>query len=208
MPTHIPQAQRLPPAAQQAVLALVGGVALLGIGLKLTSRRRSSDTRVALAGPRGLRVKEAIRLELPIQDVYRYWRRLENLPTFMTHLESVTERSPRQSHWVAKGPAGLTVEWDAEIINDVDNQLIAWRSLPGSTIVTAGSVNFDTVRSGRSTQVTVNLQYQPPAGKAGAMIAALFGRAPSQTIREDLRVLKQRMEAGEIACAGFTRSES
>jgi uncharacterized membrane protein len=102
---------------------------------------------------------------------------------------------------VAIGPAGLKVEWDARIVNEVENQVIGWTSLPEADVVTAGSVNFDRVRDGRSTQVTVHLQYAPPAGAPGALLASLFGRAPSQTIREDLRRFKQLMEAGEIARA-------
>jgi uncharacterized membrane protein len=116
----------------------------------------------------------------------------------MSHLERVTETSNGRSHWIAAGPAGMQVEWDAEIINEVENHVLAWRSLPDSDVATAGSVNFDTVRGGRSTQLTINLQYAPPAGKAGALAATLFGREPSQTIREDLRHFKQMLEAGEI----------
>ena len=95
----------------------------------------------------------------------------------------------------------MRVEWDAEIINEIENMLIAWRSLPGSDVVVAGSVNFDRVRGGRSTQVSVHLQYEPPAGRVGASVATVFGREPSQTIREDLRRLKQVLEAGELARA-------
>jgi uncharacterized membrane protein len=156
------------------------------------------STRAALGGERGIHVRESVRLEKPVADVYRFWRRLENLPRFMTHLNRVTETPDGRSHWVACGPADLAVEWDAEIINEVENQVIGWRSLPGSDVVTAGAVNFDTARQGRSTQVSVHLQYAPPAGKAGALIASLFGREPSQTIREDLRHFKQLLEAGEI----------
>ena len=158
----------------------------------------------ALGGKRGVHVRESIRLELPLADTYAFWRRLENLPRFMSHLDCVTEASDGTSHWVATGPAGLPVEWDAEIINEVENKVLAWRSLPGSDVVTAGSVNFDAVRAGRSTQVSVHLQYAPPAGKAGAFVASLFGRAPSQTIREDLRNFKQLVEAGEIPRATAT----
>jgi uncharacterized membrane protein len=162
----------------------------------------NTNTRAALGGDRGLRVREAIRVEVPLEDVYRFWRRLENLPRFMTYLDSVTESADgRRSRWVARGPGGLSVSWDAEIINDVENKILAWRSLPGSDIVTAGSVNFDRARGGRATQLTVSLQYAPPAGKAGAAVAWLFGRAPSQTIREDLRRFKQLLEAGELAQA-------
>jgi len=161
-------------------------------------------TKTALGGARGVHVRESIRLEVPLADVYRFWRRLENLPRFMKHLDRVTEGPDGTSHWVAIGPAGLSVEWDARIIDDVDNTRIAWQSLPGSDIVTAGSVNFDAARAGRSTEVRVHLQYAPPAGKAGALVASLFGREPAQTIREDLRNFKQLLEAGEIPRATTT----
>jgi uncharacterized membrane protein len=167
----------------------------------LASLLPSDDSRVALAGGGGIHVRDAIRLEAPIDEVYRAWRRLEHLPRFMSHLVSVTELPAGTSRWVAAGPAGVRVEWEAAIINDIPDQVLAWRSLPGSDVVTAGSVNFDRVRAGRSTQVTVNLQYRPPAGRAGALVAGLFGRSPGQTIREDLRRFKQQLEAGEAAVA-------
>lgn len=156
------------------------------------------DTRTALAGDRGIHVRESVRIEKPVDEVYRFWRRLENLPRFMDNLERVEERDGRRSHWTAVGPGGLRVEWDAEIINDLENELIAWRSLPESDVVSAGSVRFDRVRNGQSTQITVHMQYEPPAGKAGAFLSWLMGREPSQTIREDMRRLKQMLEAGEL----------
>jgi uncharacterized membrane protein len=163
-----------------------------------------TSTRTALGGEPGLHVRESVRVEAPIADVYRFWRRLDNLPQFMTHLNRVTDTGDGKSRWVAAGPAGLAVEWDAEIIHEIENQVLAWRSLPGSDVVTAGSVNFDAVRGGRSTQVSVHLQYAPPVGKAGALVASLFGREPSQTVREDLRHFKQLLEAGEIPRATAT----
>jgi uncharacterized membrane protein len=169
-------------------------------------RGAHGDTRAALGGRRGIHVRESIRLEKPLEEVYRFWRQLENLPRFMTHLERVTELDDRRSHWVARGPADMRVEWDAEIINEVPNKVLGWRSLPGSDVVSAGSVNFSLVRGGRSTQVSVHLQYAPPTGRAGALLASLFGREPSQTIREDLRHLKQILEAGEIPQAVPKRS--
>jgi uncharacterized membrane protein len=168
------------------------------LGLQRASRDRS-DTRVALSGDRGIHVRESIRLEKPLAEVYRFWRHLENLPRFMTYLEQVIDLGDGRSHWIAKGPAGVKVEWDAEIINEVENKVIGWRSLPDADVVTAGSVNFDSVRGGRSTQVSVHLQYAPPAGRLGSLAATIAGREPSQTIREDLRHLKQLLEAGEIA---------
>jgi uncharacterized membrane protein len=170
----------------------------------LNGRADRDNTRTALGGDRGVHVRESIRLEVPVADVYRFWRRLENLPRFMTHLERVTEGPDGRSRWIAKGPAGLAVEWEAGIINEVENKLLSWRSLPGSDVATAGSVKFDAARAGRVTQVSVHLQYAPPAGKAGALVASLFGREPSQTIREDLRHFKQLLEAGEIPRATAT----
>lgn len=170
--------------------------------------RISDDSKTALRGERGIRVREAIRLERPLSDVYRFWRRLENLPLFMSHLHSVTEGPGNRSHWVAAGLAGFTVEWDAEIINEVENHTLAWQSLPGSDVVSAGSVNFDAVRGGSSTQVTVHLQYAPPAGRAGNLLATLFGRAPAQTIREDLRRVKQLLETGEVATVARAESRA
>jgi uncharacterized membrane protein len=172
----------------------------------LTARHRgSAETRAALSGDRGFVVHEAVRLELPVAEVYQFWRRLENLPRFMDYLHQVTETGNGRSHWSAKGPGGVLVEWDAEIINEVENQVIGWRSLPGGDVTVAGSVNFDTVRGGRATQLTVRLQYAPPAGRVGAFVSFLAGREPSQTIREDLRRLKQILEAGEVARATAPR---
>lgn len=161
----------------------------------------SVDPREALAADRGFVVHQAIRLEMPVGEVYQFWRRLENLPRFMSHLATVTELERGRSHWIARGPAGVLVEWDAEITHDVENQMISWQSLPGGDVIVAGSVTFDAVRDGTSTQVTVRLQYMPPAGRVGSIVATLAGREPAQTIREDLRRLKQILEAGEIARA-------
>lgn len=157
----------------------------------------AGDTRSELGGSRGVHVRESIRVERPVPEVFRAWRRLEDLPRFMSHLDSVTPTSGDRSRWVAVGPGGLRVEWDAEIINEIDNHLLAWRSLPGSDVATAGSVSFSPIREGRATHLAVHLQYSAPAGKTGARIASLFGREPSQTIREDLRHFKQQLEAGE-----------
>jgi len=155
-----------------------------------------SDTRAQLGGKRGIHVEESVMVNRPIAEVYRFWRNFENLPQFMNHLESVSTREAGVTHWQAKGPAGLSVAWDARIINEIDNKVIGWQSLDGSTISTAGSVNFDEDPHG--TRVTVHLQYQPPAGRVGAAVARLFGEEPNQTIREDLRRFKRLLETGEI----------
>jgi len=158
---------------------------------------RGSDTRTQLGGARGIHVEESVTINRPLADLYRFWRNFENLPTFMNHLESVAMRDEGVSHWVAKGPAGMRVEWDARIINEVSNKVIGWQSLDGSMISTAGSVNFD--QDPHGTRVTVNLQYNPPGGRLGAAVAKLFGEEPNQTIREDLSRFKQLMETGAIS---------
>lgn len=144
----------------------------------------------------GVRVDERIVLNRPRSEVYRFWRNLENLPRFMDHLESVSVLDEERSHWVAKGPAGSKVEWDAVIHNEIPNELIAWRSLEGSEVDNAGSVHFSPTENG-DTEVRVVLRYDPPAGRLGAAVARLFGEDPSRQVAEDLRRLKQVVEAGE-----------
>ena len=155
-----------------------------------------SDTRQQLGGSAGLHVAESVTVNRPIGDVFRFWRNVENLPQFMDHLVSVSQREMGISHWVAKGPAGSRVEWDARIINEIDGRLIGWQSLDGSMVSTAGSVNFR--ETPRGTEVRVHLQYSPPAGKAGAAVARLFREEPGIQIREDLQRFKQLMETGSI----------
>jgi len=153
---------------------------------------RGSDTRTQLGGAAGIHVEEQITIDRPGTEVYRFWRNLENLPRFMNHLESVAQREAGISHWVAKGPAGTRVEWDARIINDIPNRVIAWQSLEGSMVSTAGSVNFESAP--RGTIVRVHFQYNPPAGKVGAAVAWLFGEEPNTQVREDLCRFKEVME--------------
>jgi uncharacterized membrane protein len=116
----------------------------------------------------------------------------------MDHLESVTVLDENRSHWVAKAPVGTKVEWDAVIHNEIDDELIAWRSLPGADVSNAGSVHFTPLGNGISTEVLVVLSYEPPAGKLGAAVAKLLGEEPSKQIEDDLRRFKQVMEASEV----------
>lgn len=165
----------------------------------------ASDTRAALGGSAGVLVEESVTINRPVEELYRFWRNLENLPRVMRHLESVERLTDTLSRWRAKGPAGTALEWNAEIINDVANQLIGWRSLEGSDVVSAGSVNFDETGPGRSTRIRVRLQYSPPGGKIGDAVARLLGRDAATEIREDLRRFKQIVETGEETTNGGTR---
>jgi uncharacterized membrane protein len=168
--------------------------------------RLRDDTRRALGGPRGIHVHERLTIERPLEEVYEFWRDFANLAKFMHHVERVDVIDRRRSHWVVRGPAGRTVEWDAEIINEIEPELIAWRSLPDADVASAGSVQFRATPRG-GTEVRVRLQYQPPAGKVGSWLAALFGREPSQQIHEDLRRLKQILEAREARTMGNQPAE-
>ncbi len=164
----------------------------------INTARSGDDTRSALGGRAGVHVDESVTINQPVEILYRFWRNLENLPRFMRHLTSVDRVTDTLSRWQAKGPGGSTIEWTAEIINEVPNQVIGWRSIEGSDVVSAGSVNFDDAGAGRGTRVRVHLQYSPPGGKVGAAVAKLLGRDPASEIREDLRQFKQLLEAGEV----------
>jgi uncharacterized membrane protein len=190
----------------------VGAGAVLAAGTVLLVRRaRSRQTmgdQVSVPHDEGLRVDQAMTFNLPAAELYAFWRRLDNLPRFMRHLESVDVIDDRRSRWVAVGPAGTRVEWEAEIINDIPNERIGWRSLPESTVDNAGSVQFRPLNGGRGTMVIVEMKYDPPAGKAGAAVARLFGRDAATEVREDLLRLKMLLESGEMPLAGQTAGAS
>lgn len=146
-----------------------------------------------------IHVEKSITINKSPNELYAFWRRFENLPRIMRHLESVTPIDDGRSHWVALGPAGKKFEWDAEIYNEKSNELIAWRSLSGSDVVHAGSVRFEAGSPGRGTRVNVVMNYNVTGGRLTALFARLFGAEPGQMIEDDLRRFKQLMEAGEIA---------
>jgi uncharacterized membrane protein len=152
-----------------------------------------------------VRTKRSITVGRPVHEVYAFWRDFGNFPRFMRHLESVTVVGERRSRWKAKAPAGKSVEWDAELTAERENELIAWRSLPGSQVYNAGTVRFQPAPRGRGTEVRVELEYDPPLGKLGSKVAMLFREEPGQQIRDDLRHFKQIMEIGELVFSDATK---
>ena len=162
--------------------------------LGLNTERRA----YAVSQRQGLGVEESVIVNARPEDLYAFWRKLENLPRFMSHLQSVEDIGGGRSHWVTTGPAGTHIEWDAEIVGDVAGELVSWRSLPGATVPNAGAVRFRAMPGGESTVVRVSLKYNPPGGPVGALIARLFGEAPGQQVADDLNRLKMMMESGEI----------
>jgi uncharacterized membrane protein len=184
-------------------LATSTGVGLLTRGLTgycplnaaLGRRADRSNTRLALGGSRGVHVDESIVINRPAAELFRFWRDFSNLPRFMEHLQDVQILSPTRSIWTAKAPAGTSVKWEAEIINEIDGRLIGWQSTGNADVATAGSVRFVPSSSGEGTEIIVKLQYEPPAGKLGAFVASMFGEEPSQQIRADLRRLQQLFQS-------------
>ncbi|WP_435017661.1 SRPBCC family protein [Tundrisphaera sp. TA3] len=147
----------------------------------------------------GRLVKHSVTIERPAADLYRAWQDVEQLPRFMVDVESVEKSGENRARWVTKGPMGETSTWETEVINDVPDHLIAWKTLPGAHVEHAGTVRFDPATGGRGTVVTLEVNYEAPLGAAGLAIARLIGKDPDASVREDLRRFKQLMEAGELA---------
>ena len=193
---------------QSAPLIAGGALAIFGL-----SRRSTPGFLLAAAG--GALAYAGWRANFPQQDeslarasvlincspeeAYRRYRKLEDLPTFMHHLKSVTKTGDSQYRWIAFGPLGVPIQWDAEVVDDRPNEFISWRSLPGSELTAAGSVRFEKALAGRGTVVTSITHFDHPAGKLGHAIAKLFGKDPSFLIQQDLRRFKALIETGEIA---------
>jgi len=181
--------------AATATAAVLGVTALDVLCAQRLSDRAGED---GASRRGGVQVRKTISISRSPEEVYRFWRQFENLPRFMDHLESVQDLGGGRSHWRAKAPAGRTVEWDAEIIDDQPNSFIAWRSLEGADVDNSGSVSFERASGGRGTVVRVELEYAPPGGAVGALFAKLFGEEPGQQIDDDLRRFKQIIEVGEV----------
>jgi len=153
-----------------------------------------SDTRHALSGAKGVHVRESITVNASPEELYNFWRRLEQLPLVMPHLDSVEQLDFKVSRWTAKTFGQVPVTWMAEIINEIPFETIGWRTLPGESIQHAGSVVFKPIEGTHSTDVRVHLQYSPPGGKAAAWFAALIGQDPARLTREGLQALKDRFQ--------------
>ncbi len=175
-----------------AATAAVAGVTALDVFCSERTSRR---------GGGAVRHRKVITVNRSVEEVYRFWRDLRNLPRFMRHLESVEVSDDRRSHWRVAAPGGTTVEWDAEIVDDEPNRRIGWRTLPGATVPNRGVVEFSRAPGDRGTEIVVELEYEPPAGAAGAAVAKLFGKEAGQQVETNLRRLKQILETGDVPTA-------
>jgi uncharacterized membrane protein len=177
-----------------ALVAFAGGALLL-----VSLRRRRESAFGSRAGTSGIRVTQAITVDRSPAELYSFWKDFGNLPRIMPHLESVRPLDGKRTRWIANGPAGVRIVWDAEVVRDIENELIVWQSLEDADVPNAGSVAFNALPDGRGTEVKVVLRYDPPGGRAGAAFAKLFGEDPALRVAEDLTRLKQIMETGEMA---------
>lgn len=182
----------------KGLVSAVAGVLLINRAVrghcKLYKALSGPDSHTGTRGEKGVKVEKELWVNAPRMEVFRYWRKLENLPRIMPHLESVTETDDKISHWVVTGPGGKQMEWDAEIINETPGRLLAWQSLPGAEIENAGTVRFDASKGG--TKIRVVLQYHPPGGSISGYIAKMLGVSPAQLMEEDLQRFKQEVESG------------
>jgi len=193
------------------LLAGLGGFLVVrGVMANGTGQQRDGQTHGSLAtrtggsaqpqdyAKHGIHVAHSVTINVPPEAAFMFWRDFTNLPKFMKHLKEVQVLDGKKSHWVAKGPLNSSIEWDAEIINEQPNEVIAWRSLPGSEVDNTGSVRFVKAPAGRGTIVRVTIDYIRTGGKFGSMVAKLFGEEPQLQIKDDLRRFKNVMEAMEI----------
>lgn len=165
-----------------------------GITYFLSGRTDKKTPEVSVRRHRGIKIEESIIVHRPPQELFAFWRSLEYLPSFMNRIKSIRTTGEKTSHWVT----GLGLEWDAEIHNEIENELIAWRSLENSDVNHAGSVHFRSIPDTNATRVRVILSYEPPAGAAGEAIVRFLGKAPKRQLKLDLKRFKKLMEFNEI----------
>lgn len=172
----------------RAVTAAVAAVTLLDVAAAMVSR--------ADGGP--VEATASVTVRRPRAEVYEFWRRLENLPRFMVHLDAVEVIDGRRSRWAATAPFGRTVEWDAEVVDEQPGERLHWASTERAAVRNEGAVALRDAPGGRGTEVRVTVRYEPPAGDLGRAVARYFGEEPVQQLDDDLRRLKQVLETGEV----------
>jgi uncharacterized membrane protein len=148
-------------------------------------------------GNLGVKIDESIVVDAPPQRVHAIWRHLENLPRLLSHVERVEVLDQTRSRWTVKGPAGVRISWDAELINDKPGEIIAWRTTDSALVNHAGSVTFEPAVGG--TRVCVSLQYDPPGGRFGHAVASLVSADAGSQVAHDLAEFKRAVEEGRLA---------
>ncbi|MDZ8258211.1 SRPBCC family protein [Nostoc sp. ChiQUE01b] len=181
----------------RGVLTALAGGGLIYQGATKQSTIQQAQEAIGINQP--IKIEKTVTINKSAEELYRFWHNFENLPTFMKHLKSVRVYNEKRSHWIANAPLGNSVEWDADILEDRENEFISWASVEGADVDNSGFVRFKKAPGDRGTEVKIVLEYNPPGGGLGATIAKLFGEEPEQQIGDELRRFKMLMEAGEIA---------
>lgn len=143
-------------------------------------------------------VTRTVTINKPARELYDFWRDFTNFPQIMDNIESVQKLDEKRSHWVVKGPAATSFEFDSRITEDVPGKLIAWESEEGADVRNNGRIEFIEAAPGRGTMVRAKIDYDPPGGVVGKTIAKILQREPNVQARRDLRRFKQLMETGEV----------
>jgi uncharacterized membrane protein len=185
------------PLSRARVLGATGYVLAVTAADVAAALRMSSHPELH-AEPGPLRARAAITVRRRREEVYRFWRDFENLPSFMDHLDAVEDRGQGRSRWKARAPGGRSVEWDAEIVEDHPYDRLSWRSREGAGVESAGTVAFVSVPHDRGTEIHLDMQYDLPGGALGVLIAGFGGEEPRQQVRDDLRRAKQILETGMV----------
>lgn len=202
MRTHWSPSQRALAGALGTGLAMWGylrggvkGLAMCAAGGALVARATANEDLSSLARGHGIHVEKTVRIEAPVEKVFAYWRNLENLPQWMSHVREVRYLGGDRYHWVVDGPAGIPVEWDSELLNVVENREMTWRSVEGSAVENTGRVRFQA--DGNGARVHVQMKYSPPGGIIGHVVAKAFGVDPGTEMDDDLARMKSSVETGK-----------
>jgi uncharacterized membrane protein len=194
---HWSPSQRALAGSAGAGLAMAGysrggfrGMVMGALGILLFARAASNGSL------KSFHVEKTIRIDAPVEEVYAYWRNLENLPLWMSHVREVRYIGGDRYHWIVDGPAGVPVQWNSELLNVSENREMTWRSVEGSTVEHTGRVRFE--RDGAGTRVNVQLKYAPPGGIIGHVVAKAFGVDPKSEMDDDLQRLKSLVETGQL----------
>jgi uncharacterized membrane protein len=189
-----------------ALLAVIGGVLVFrgASGYCPVNEAIGRDTSELKSETDVIEIAELVTVNKPREEVYKYWRQLENLPKFMTHLQSVTQLDSKRSHWVAPIPGTENfenfgnVEWDAEIVEEEENSRLVWRSIPGASIDNSGEVRFTDAAQGRGTEIHAVIKYRPPQGMVGELASKLLNPIFKKLVEGDIKRFKHLLETNSI----------
>ncbi len=187
----------------------ISGKIVMLAGLNFLSKGLTSKGLVGMLQPssgNAISVRKNLFVNAPVEEVFNFWRNYDNFPRLMSHLEEVRDLGDGRSHWIAKGPAGVLVEWDAVMTQMQPNRVIAWESLPGSQVYNTGRVRF--TPAGEGTQVNIHMTYSPPAGAVGHAVATLFGADAKSAMDDDLNKLQSLLETGTAVSEGHTMTRA